>query len=123
MLAKLAALVAFVCSLAGCPLGATTWSNRITDGNGQSLYSKAWAKDGRAHFECIESDTGKCWYTVFRDDCDSDACVDEPVSRFALARGTEREFTGLRGPFRFRTEASSLTATIKRSPIARAFSR
>ena len=100
MIAKLAALVAFAFSLMGCPFGGATWSHRITGDHGDSLYSKAWAKDGRARFECVESSSGKCWYTVFRDDCDSDTCLDEPIARFALARGGEREFTGLRD-FRF----------------------
>jgi hypothetical protein len=100
IIAKLAALVAFAFSLMGLPLGGTSWSNRVTDGNGDALYSRAWAKDGRARFECIESSAGKCWYTLFRDGCDSDACVDRPLARFALARGGEREFTGLRD-FRF----------------------
>jgi hypothetical protein len=100
MIAKFAALIAFAFSLAGCPLGGTTWSNRITGDHGDALYSKAWAKDGRARFECVESSSGKCWYTVFRDACDSDACIDKPITRFALARGAEREFTGLRD-FRF----------------------
>jgi hypothetical protein len=100
MIAKLAALFSFVLSLAGCPLGGTTWSHRVTDGNGDTLYSKAWAKDGRARFECVESSSGKCWYTLFRDACTDDACVDAPLTRFAVARGDEREFTGL-PEFRF----------------------
>jgi hypothetical protein len=24
----------------------------------------------------VESSSGKCWYTLYRDACDSDACVD-----------------------------------------------
>jgi hypothetical protein len=99
MIAKFAALVAFAFSLAGCPLGGTTWTHRIT-AHGNALYSKAWAKEGRVRFECIESSSGKCWYTVFRDTCDSDACADKPIARFALVSGAEREFTGLRD-FRF----------------------
>lgn len=97
MITKLTALFAFVLSLAGCPMGATTWSSRITGDHGDALYGKAWAKDGRARFECVESDTGKCWFTLYRDACDSDACVDRPLARFALARGDEREITGLPG--------------------------
>lgn len=100
MIAKFTALLAFVLSLLGVHVGGTDWSHRITSDNGDALYSKAWAKDGRARFECIESSSGKCWYTLFRDACDSDACVDAPIARFALARGGEREFTGLRD-FRF----------------------
>ena len=100
MIAKLAALFAFTVSLMGSPFGGPTWGHRITGDHGDRLYSKAWAKDGRARFECVESSSGKCWYTVFREDCDSDACVDEPIARFALARGNEREFNGLRD-FRF----------------------
>lgn len=100
MIAKFAAIVAFALSLLGVQVGGTTWSNRITGDHGDALYSKAWAKDGRASFKCVESSSGKCWYTVFREACDSDACVDKPLARFALARGGEREFTGLPG-FRF----------------------
>lgn len=100
MLAKFAALVAFAFALLGCPLDGTTWSHRVTDGHGDSLYSKAWAKEGRARFECVETSTGTCWYTVFRAGCDTEACKDKPLTRFALARGDVRQFTGLRG-FRF----------------------
>ena len=100
MITKLVAIVAFALSLMGVQFGGSTWSNRITDAGGDSLYSKAWAKDGRASFQCVESSSGKCWYTVFRDACDSDACTDKPLARFALPRGGEREFTGLPG-FRF----------------------
>ena len=100
MIAKFAAIVAFALSLLGVQFGGTTWSNRITDDRGDALYSKAWAKDGRARFECLESSSGQCWYTVFREACDSGACADKPLARFALARGGEREITGLPG-FRF----------------------
>lgn len=100
MIAKFAAIVAFALSLLGVQLGGTTWTNRFTGDHGDTLYSKAWAKDGRARFECVESSSGKCWYTLFRDACGDDACTDKPLARFALARGAELEFTGLPG-FRF----------------------
>ena len=100
MIAKFAALFAFALSLMGCPLGGTTWSHRITGDHGDALYSKAWAKDGRARFECVQSSSGKCWYTLFPIDCKDDACVAKPLVRFPLVRGDEREFTGL-PEFRF----------------------
>ena len=90
MMTKFAALLSFALSLFGFHVGGTTWSHRVTGNHGDALYSKAWAKDGRARFECIESSSGKCWYTLFRDACDNDACVDRPLTHFALARGDER---------------------------------
>ena len=100
MMTKLAALLSFALSLFGLHVGGTTWSHRVTGDHVDALYSKAWAEDGRARFECVQSSSGRCWYTLFRDDCDSDACLDQPIARFALARGGERAFTGLRD-FRF----------------------
>jgi hypothetical protein len=100
MLAKLAALVSFTLSLFGMHVGGTTWSNRTTSDGGDTLYSKAWAKDGKARFECVESSSGKCWYTVFPADCKDDACIARPLARFAVVRGGEREVTGL-SDFRF----------------------
>jgi len=100
MLTKLAALLAFTLSLFGFHVGGTTWSNRMTSDHGDLLYSKAWANDGRARFECVQSSSGRCWYTLFPADCNGDACIAKPLARFALVRGDEREFTGLT-EFRF----------------------
>ena len=67
MIAKLTAIVAFALSLLGFQFGGTTWSNRITGDHGDALYSKAWAKDGRASFKCVESSTGNADFHLVRD--------------------------------------------------------
>lgn len=100
MITKLAALLSFALSLFGCHVGGTTWSHRITGDHGDTLYSKAWATDGRAGFECVQSSSGRCWYTLFPADCKDDACASKPLARFAVVRGGEREVTGL-PEFRF----------------------
>ena len=100
MVTKLAALLSFALSLFGCHVDGTTWSHRIIGDHGDALYSKAWAKDGRARFECVQSSSGQCWYTLFPVDCKDDACVAKPLTHFALVRGDQRQFTGL-PEFRF----------------------
>jgi hypothetical protein len=100
MVTKLAALLSFALSLFGCHVDGTTWSHRILGDHGDALYSKAWAKDGRARFECVQSSSGQCWYTLFPVDCKDDACVAKPLTHFALVRGDQRQFTGL-PEFRF----------------------
>lgn len=100
MITKLAALLSFALSLFGCHVDGTTWSHRILGDHGDALYSKAWAKDGRARFECVQSSSGQCWYTLFPVDCKDDACVAKPLTHFALVRGDQRQFTGL-PEFRF----------------------
>jgi hypothetical protein len=100
MHAALSAFVAFALSLFGFHVGGTTWSQRITGDHGDALYSKAWAKDGRARFECVQSDTGRCWYTLFPADCKDEACTAKPLARFAVVRGDEREVSGV-AEFRF----------------------
>ena len=100
MVTRLAALLSFALSLFGCHVDGTTWSHRILGDHGDALYSKAWAKDGRARFECVQSSSGQCWYTLFPVDCKDDACVAKPLTHFALVRGDQRQFTGL-PEFRF----------------------
>lgn len=100
MHAILSAFLASALSLFGFHVGGTTWSHRMTADGGETLYSKAWAKDGQARFECVESSSGRCWYTVFPADCKDDACVAKPLAHFAIVRGDEREVTGL-SDFRF----------------------
>jgi hypothetical protein len=100
MITRLAALLSFALSLFGCHVDGTTWSHRILGDHGDALYSKAWAKDGRARFECVQSSSGQCWYTLFPVDCKDDACVAKPLTHFALVRGDQRQFTGL-PEFRF----------------------
>ena len=100
MVTRLAALLSFALSLFGCHVDGTTWSHRIIGDHGDALYSKAWAKDGRARFECVQSSSGQCWYTLFPVDCKDDACVAKPLTHFALVRGDQRQFTGL-PEFRF----------------------
>lgn len=94
------AVLMYTLSLFGLHVGGTSWSHRMTSDHGDTLYSKAWAKDGLAHFECVQSSTGRCWYTLFPDDCKDAACRAKPIARFVIVRGGEREVTGL-PEFRF----------------------
>ena len=90
MVTKLAALLSFALSLFGCHVDGTTWSHRILGDHGDALYSKAWAKDGRARFECVQSSSGQCWYTLFPVDCKDDACVAKPLTRDRLLAALAR---------------------------------
>jgi len=95
---KLTALLYFVLSLFGVETGGSTFVNRTVVDGADVLYSKASTQAGVAHFECLRSASGRCYYTLFPSDCASTpttGCRSEPVERFAIANGTSRQLTGL----------------------------
>jgi len=95
-MSKLIALFQFLLALAGFSSGGTTWTSQVHD-NGQVLSSRAHAQDGVARFECLDSSSGLCHYTLYPQHCAGNACADKPLQRFAVARGATRQIAGLPG--------------------------
>ncbi len=106
---KLIALCYFVFSLFGCDVGGTTFVHRTSVDGTDALYSKAHVQAGVARFECLRSESGQCYYTVYPQGCapavagtdvaaagQAGACPAEPVRRFIVASGDSRQITGLR---------------------------
>ena len=83
--------------LSACGIGGTTYSNRIGNNGHDTLYSKARVEDGVARFQCLESDSGQCHYTLFPEACGGKPdCALAPLQRFTVARGEGKQIAGLR---------------------------
>lgn len=93
-MSKLVALFQFLLALAGFSSGGTTWTSQVHD-NGRVLSSRAHAQDGVARFECVDSSSGRCHYTLYRSGCTGNACAEAPLRSFDVARGGSRQFAGL----------------------------
>jgi hypothetical protein len=94
-MSKFIALLQFLLALSGCSLGGTTYSNRI-DSDQEKLHSKARVQDGVARFDCVESSSGSCHYTLYPDACAGKAdCQLAPLQRFIVARGESHQVAGL----------------------------
>ena len=95
-MSKLIALLHFLLALAGFGVGGTTWTSNLHD-NGTSLHSRANAQDGVARFDCIDSSSGHCHYTLYPQRCAGANCDAPPLRSFDVARGESRQFAGLPG--------------------------
>lgn len=94
-MSKFIALLHFLLALSGCSVGGTTYSNRI-DSDREQLTSKARVQDGVARFDCVESSSGNCHYTLFPEACSGKAdCQLAPLQRFTVARGESHQVAGL----------------------------
>jgi len=53
-------------------------------------------QDGVARFNCVESSSGSCHYTLYPDACAGKAdCQLAPLQRFTVARGESHQIAGL----------------------------
>ena len=94
-MSKLVALFQFLLALSGCSQGGTHYSHRVQS-DGESLYSRIHVQDGVSRFECVESSSGQCQYTLYPDACgDNASCTLPPLQHFAVARGKSRQLAGL----------------------------
>ena len=94
-MSKFIALLQFLLALCGCSVEGTTYSNRI-DSDREQLTSKALVQDGVARFNCVESSSGRCHYTLYPDACAGKAdCQLAPLQRFTVARGVSHQIAGL----------------------------
>lgn len=94
-MSKFIALLHFLLALSGCSLGGTTYSNRI-DSDREQLTSRARVQDGVARFECVESSSGACHYTLYPEACSGKAdCQLAPLPRFSVASGKSHQVAGL----------------------------
>lgn len=101
-MSKLIALCYFLLSLFGCNVGESTYVHRTSVDGSDVLYSKAQVEAGVARFQCLDSMSGQCHYTVYPRKCARasagkvSACAAGDVKRFAIARGDSRQIAGLR---------------------------
>ena len=94
-MSKFIALLQFLLALSGCSVGGTTYSNRI-DSDQEQLHSKARVQDGVARFECVESSSGTCHYTLYPEACSGKAdCQLAPLQRFTVSSGESHQVAGL----------------------------
>lgn len=94
-MSKFIALLHFLLALSGCSIGGTSFTNRI-DSDQVRLTSKAHVQDGVARFNCVESSSGACHYTLYPEACAGKAdCQLAPLQRFSVARGESHQVAGL----------------------------
>ena len=94
-MSKLIALLQFLLALAGFSSGGTTWTSQVDD-NGHVLSSRTHAQDGVARFDCVESSSGACHYTLYPEACSGKAdCQLAPLQRFTVASGESHQVAGL----------------------------
>ena len=94
-MSKFIALLQFLLALSGCSIGGTTYTNRI-DSDQVRLTSKAHVQDGVARFNCVDSSSGSCHYTLYPDACAGKAdCQLAPLQRFTVAHGESHQIAGL----------------------------
>lgn len=93
---KFIALLQFLLALAGFSPGGTTWTSQVRD-DGRILSSRAHAQDGVARFDCIDSSSGHCHYTLYPQRCAGAGCDAPPLRSFDVARGESRQLAGLPG--------------------------
>ena len=95
---KLVALLQFLLALVGIHAGGNDYSYRIEESNGASIYGKAHSQDGVARFECIDSSSGLCHFTLYPRGCAGPSgCRQPPLRTFSIARGETRQIAGLSG--------------------------
>ena len=98
---KLFALLQFVLALFGIEAGGHTLVDRVHVDGQDLLYSKVHVADGMARFDCVQSSSGRCHYTVLPPGCiapapaATPACLRHPLRRFTVDRGESRQVAGL----------------------------
>lgn len=98
---KAIALVYFILSLFGFDAGGMILVHRIEDGSA-AVHSRTRVEAGVARFECLQSASGECHYTVYprrasrADGAEDTGCGTAPAGRqFSVAAGDSRQITGL----------------------------
>ena len=97
----LLAILFYALSLFGIDVGSHTRVDRIRSNGTDVLYSKVVAQPTITRFECLRSESGQCYYTVYTPACSKQAsgrsqgCAS--VDRFALALGDARQMAARPG--------------------------
>ena len=94
--AQLVTWLQMLFSMAGVSLFGTEYSSKISDNHHTALYSTATEYKGVATFNCRESNTGVCHYTLYSEACtQADACNEKPMRVFTLKRGESKKVEGI----------------------------
>ena len=120
----LTTLLQIALALFGVDMASSTHTHRDRIDGIDTLYSIATVESGIAHFECLASASGRCYYTVFPASCADTPSLSgtrinrcEPMAprQFALSAGSERVIAGLAVEARcVRGDEDSVAADCKR---------
>ncbi len=99
------AIIMYSLSLFGIDIGSQIRTDRVRSNGTDVLYSKVVTRPTGTRFECLRSESGQCYYTVYPRECaptsatstHADDCLSRPVERFALAKGGSRQIPALSG--------------------------
>lgn len=98
------AILVYALSLFGIDVGGHVRIDRVRDNGTDVLYSKVVSQPTQTRFECLRSASGRCYYTVFVQECGSVGTAGKPAAcqskpeRFALADGAIRSAGALSDP-------------------------
>lgn len=118
-------LLYLLLALAGCnEWGSATVNHTVVDGK-DVIHSKTRVAGGLAQFDCLESTSGSCHYTLFPADCATSpagggttSCDVVPIERFALAVGASRKVLDMPSGFRPCVSDSDVTVALDCKPLA-----
>ena len=97
------AILVYTLSLFGIDVGSHIRIDRVRSNGTDALYSRVVAQPTGTRFECVRSDSGQCFYTVFAGNCvgAQDAAPQSGVpcassaQRFAIANGDSRQLSAV----------------------------
>ncbi|PPV06855.1 hypothetical protein XBLMG947_2193 [Xanthomonas bromi] len=103
----IASLVYCLLALAGChERNGTTSITRATSDGRDVIFSKTLTTATTANVHCLASDSGRCYYLIYAEQCvarsagdaaSAPACARKTLDSFALAPGQVREVRGVSG--------------------------
>lgn len=98
-MSKLTAVLSVSLSLSSCGFGSDVQIDRTRVDGIDRFHSRVTTRDGATTFECIDSASGRCHYTLYSAPCaeDAGACGTVPQDRFAVSRGQHRRIDAQAG--------------------------
>lgn len=111
---NLMALLYYLCALFGCDVGGTVTVHRASADGSILIDSQARVSERIARFECRQSRSGQCHYTLLRTACAPSAqpaatapeCSERAFERFVLDAGQTREIIDIAPGFTICAEPS-----------------
>jgi hypothetical protein len=107
---KLYAIMYFLLAFTGCSHDERSFVTRSTVNGVDQIYSKVRVHAGTGTFECLNSITGSCHFTLFA--CAVGQCDNAPTRQLAVAAGAELDVRNLPGQFQLCASVDDKPLTI-----------
>lgn len=107
---KLYAIMYFLLAFAGCSQDERSYVTRSTVNGVDQIYSKVRVHAGTGTFECLDSITGSCHFTLFA--CAASQCENAPTKQLEVVAGAELDVRNLPGQFQLCASVDDKPLTI-----------